>query len=110
MSNTYSWVISSLQAYPQHEGKENVVFMVNWRREATDGQHEVNIPGIQAITFNPNDTFIPYAELKKSDVEGWMEEAIGANKIAEIDAELDKNLDAIINPPVINPALPWQEN
>jgi len=108
MSNTYNWVISQLECYPEHEGKNDVVFIIHWRRKATDGNgHTGDIYGAQLIEFNPSDIFTPYEQLTQAEVEGWLEAAMGADRITEMDAVLDNQIADQINPPIIRPKLPW---
>lgn len=107
MPNTYTWVISQLECYPQHEGHTDVVFTVHWRRQATDGTHMADIYGSQAVTLDPDAPFTPFAQITKAQVEGWLEDAMGEERIAELDANLDKQIEDQINPPVVRPALPW---
>ena len=108
MANTYSWVISQLEAYPEHEGHSDVVFTVHWRRQATDGNgHTGDVYGSQSVTLDPDAPFTPYADLTQAEVEGWLEAAMGAERVAEMDASLDKQIEDQINPPVLRPALPW---
>lgn len=105
--NTYTWVISQLDAYPQQDGHTDVVFTVHWRRQATDGTHTADIYGSQAVTLDPNATYIPYAELTEAIVIGWLEDAMGAETLEAQKAALDKQIEDQINPPVVRPALPW---
>jgi hypothetical protein len=107
MANTYNWVISQLEAYPEHEGKTDVVFTVHWRRQATDGTYNADIYGSQAVTLDPSATYIPYAELTEADVIGWLEDAMGAETLEAQKTALDKQIEDQINPPVVRPALPW---
>jgi hypothetical protein len=108
MANTYTWVISQLECYPQHEGKTDVVFTVHWRRQATDGSgHNADIYGSQAITLNPDETFVPYANLTQAEVIGWLEAAMGADTLAAQEAALDKQIADQVTPPVTHPPLPW---
>lgn len=107
MANTYNWVISSLECYPEHEGHPEVVFTVHWRRQATDGTHTADIYGTQGVTLAPDAPFTPYAELTQAQVEGWLVDAMGAERVAEMDANLDKQIENQINPPVVTPPLPW---
>jgi hypothetical protein len=107
MSNTYTWVISQLDAYPQQDGHTDVVFTVHWRRQATDGTYNADIYGSQAVTLDPSATYIPYAELTEAIVIGWLEEAFGAETLAAQEAALDKQIADQINPPVVRPPLPW---
>lgn len=110
MANTYTWVISQLEAYPQHEGHSDVVFTVHWRRQATDGNgHTGDVYGSQSVTLDPDAPFTPYADLTEAQVIGWLEAALGAETLAAQEAALDKQIENQINPPVIRPKLPWAE-
>lgn len=107
MANTYSWVISQLDAYPKKYNDKDVVFTIHWRRQATDGTYAADMYGSQNIIFDPAAPFTPYAELTQSQVEGWLVDAMGADKVAEMDASLDKQIENQINPTVVTPPLPW---
>ena len=107
MANTYTWVISQLECYPQHEGHDDVVFTVHWRRQATDGTHYADVYGSQSVTLDPSAPFTPYASLTEAQVIGWLEAAMGAEIVAKMNAALDKQIEDQINPPVVRPALPW---
>lgn len=85
MSNTYTWVISQLDAYPQHEEHTDVVFTIHWRRQATDGNgHNADIYGSQSVTLAPDAPFTPYADLTEAQVIGWLEDAMGAETLAAV--------------------------
>lgn len=107
MPNIYSWDIPQLECYREHEGFENVVMTIHWRRKATDGLHIVDVYGTQPVTLDPLSPFTSFDQLTKEQVEGWLADAMGAERVAEIDAGLDKQIDNLVNPPVIRPELPW---
>ena len=107
MANQYSWVISQLEAYPQHEGHNDVVFTVHWRRQATDGTHFADVYGSQSVTLNPDEPFTPYANLTEAEVIGWLETAFGAEQLASQIAALDKQIEDLINPPILRKPNPW---
>ena len=108
MANTYEWKVNQLECYPQHEEQTDVVFVVHWDRLASDGAgHDARVYGSQSVTLNPDAPFTPYADLTQAEVEGWLEDAIGAERVAEMDAALDAQIENQINPPVITPPLPW---
>lgn len=107
MANTYNWVISQLECYPQHAGHSDVVFSIHWRRQATDGTHNADVYGLQGVTLDPDAPFTPYDQITKAQVKGWLEDAIGSDRVAELDAALDKQIEDQKNPPVVRPALPW---
>lgn len=107
MSSTYSWVIARLECYPEHEGEEDVVMTVHWRRQATDGTHIADVYGSQALTLDPDATFVAFADLTPAIVEGWLEKAMGEARVVELDDALDKQIANLINPPVVSKPLPW---
>ncbi len=107
MSNTYNWIISQLECYPQHEGHDDVVFTVHWRRQATDGTHFADVYGSQSVTLDPDAPFTPYADLTEAQVIGWLEAAFGEEQLASQVAALDKQIEDQINPPVLRMPNPW---
>ena len=107
MANTYNWVISALECYPTHEGHTDVVFTVHWRRQATDGSHNADIYGSQAVTLDAEAPFTPYADLTFDQVVGWLEAALGPETCAAQIVALDQQIENQINPPVVSPPLPW---
>lgn len=108
MANIYTWVISQLDAYPQHEGHTDVVMTVHWRRQATDGNgHTGDIYGSQAVTLDAEAPFTPFADLTEAQVISWLEDAFGPEQLQAQKDALDKQIEDQINPPVVRPALPW---
>lgn len=105
----YSWVISCLECYPQHEGNQDVVFTIHWRRQATDGTHTADIYGSQSVTLDPDAPFTPFANLTEAQVIGWLEASFGAELLEAQKKALDQQIENQINPPVIRPKLPWAE-
>jgi len=109
MPNTYTWVISQLDCYPQQDDHTDVVFTVHWHRVATDGTHTADIYGSQGVTLDPEAPFTPYEDLTFDQVVGWLEEAFGPETLAAQVAALDKQIENQINPPVVVLPLPWAE-
>ena len=107
MSISYTWSINQLECYPEHDNHTDVVFVVHWRRQATDGTHTADIYSSQSVTLDPDAPFTAYADLTEAQVIGWLEDAFGAETLAAQVASLDKQIEDQINPPVIRPKLPW---
>ena len=101
--NTYTWEVESLDCIP--EG--NVVSCVHWRLKANNGVNTAEMYGTQAIEHNTKNAFITYETLSKDAVIGWVQEAMGAEAVAQLQGTLDKQLETLANPPVISPPLPW---
>ena len=114
-SNTYTWVVESIDCYPQAEGQTDVAFTIHWRCNATSTEtHTVNgqtvpytatIYSTCPVTYTAGSPFTPYSQLTKDQVLGWIWGS-GVNQDAT-QASLDTMIANIINPPVISPALPF---
>lgn len=111
MRNTYTWVISQLDCHARHEGYDNVVYVIHWRRQATDGKgRNAEIYGAQAIDMDPSASFTSYDELEFNQVIGWLESAIGKERLDAQITALDQQIEDQINPPVVRPKLPWGQS
>jgi hypothetical protein len=108
--STITWNISAMNCYPQAEGQTNVVFTVHWTCSGTqvqDGKtYNGSVYSTCGVTYTAESTYIPYANLTKEDVLGWIW-ASGVDKDAT-EAAVQQQIDTAINPPVITPQLPWQ--
>jgi hypothetical protein len=93
MANTYDWKINQLDAKIKQDGKDNVIYTVHWSYIAKDDsepdKYMASSIGASPVVYKDGDPFIEYADLKKSDVVGWLE--------ADIDVDAMKsNLDSQI--------------
>ena len=108
--STITWNISAMNCYPQAEGQTNVVFTVHWQCSGTqvqDGKtYSGSVYSTCGVTYAAGSSYIPYANLTKEDVLGWIW-ASGVNKDAT-EAAVQQQIDTAINPPVITPTLPWE--
>lgn len=101
----YNWIISSMDSKLQEGDLQDVVITVHWRRSAeTDDYNPETETGYYAdiygaLTVGPVDpaTFIPYNDLTKSDVEGWLNEQTEPSP-SEMDAQLAENIELQKNP------------
>ena len=107
MPTTYTWNVAQMDAYPEHEGKTDVVFTVHWTLTGTDGTYTGSLYGSQGLTLDPNATFVPYANLTKTKVTGWVQAAMGAQQVAALKANISAQIANQIAPPVVSPPLPW---
>jgi hypothetical protein len=106
MSNP-NWTIAAVEAYPQAEGQDNVVFTIHWRAELSQNEKIASNYGSVGVTYVAGEPFTPFAELTQDQVVGWVKEALGADKVAEIETGLASQLQSLLNPVSISPALPW---
>ncbi len=109
--NTKQWVISQLKCKIQDGDLEEVVFVIHYRRQATevDGDKTYFAETYSTLSVpapEPSD-FSPYEDLTKAQVEGWLDELL---PVVDIDASLDAQIELQKNPITNTPALPWSEN
>lgn len=97
------WKIDRLDCYPEYEGQQNVVTTAHW--ELTEDAARVY--GTAVFTLNPEADFIPFEELTEATVIGWVQAVLGEETVAAYEAAITAQLEAIANPPIITPALPW---
>lgn len=105
--NTYNWTIAQLECKPQEEGKTDVVVTAHWNVSATDGTHTTGAYGSQSFTLTEGADFTPFEELTETQVVGWVQEAMGIDAVTTLQESLDKQIDALANPPIVTPPLPW---
>ena len=105
MTTTYTWIVEYMSCYPEAEGETDVVFVVGWRCNATDGTYDATQYGTVGVPYVASDPYTPYADLTESQVQGW----VWANGVdqATTEASLDTNIANQVNPPVVTPPLPW---
>jgi hypothetical protein len=135
--NTYTWLVDSIDCIPSLEGQTNVVCNVHWRVNAvsdimkqtiipskivfnfddtetiipeqtiTEPMYLVTTYGVQPLTYTTDSSFTEYAGLTLETVIGWVQTAMGTDKVAEIQTQLDKMIDNLANPIIVSPKLPW---
>ena len=107
MSITNTWVIEQMTCYPTFESQMDVVFNVAWRANATDGTYNATSYGTVGITYVAGSPYTPYNQLTQVQVVGWVQDVMGPEQVATIEAGLATNIANQVNPPVVNPPLPW---
>jgi hypothetical protein len=104
---TYNWTVAQMDAYPEYEGHSDVVFNVHWRLNGTEGEHAAGVYGSVGLTLDPEATYVAYADLTEAQVIGWVHETLGEEQVASYEENVAKQIAALVNPPVVTPALPW---
>ncbi len=107
MPITNTWTITRLDCYPQQGENTDVVFTTHWTLEATDGTHTGRTYGIASVALDEGAPFTPYDELTEAQVVSWTLAALGETKIANIEAEVARQIQDQANPPSVTPPLPW---
>ena len=79
MAVNFNWVISQMEC-KNEENLSDVVITIHWRRNASEKIEEkeyfAEVYGSISLKAPKKDQFIPYNELTKEQVEGWLNESL----------------------------------
>jgi len=102
MATTFTWGVANLE----RETADGFVFVCHYTIAANDGTYASSAYG--SIGFERPENLIPYADLTEEQVVGWVKEKLGGDeKVAEIEAALQAQLDEQRNPTKAA-GVPWQ--
>tara|TARA_B100000242_G_scaffold175660_1_gene125866 strand:- start:9974 stop:10327 length:354 start_codon:yes stop_codon:yes gene_type:complete len=111
MAITYTWNVSTVDV-KEIDGNADTVFNVHWRLNAEDDANTVkddfgndvpistSVYGTQSLDTSDLSDFIAFADLTVSDVQGWVETAIGEDRITEMKANLDATIAELVTPTI----------
>ena len=108
MTATTTWIIEWMNTTPTTATPPETVITAGWR---CNGAETANATNYAATVYGscsfpmPEGTFTPYDQLTQEQVLGWCW-ANGVDKDAT-EANIQSQIDNQINPPVIQPPLPW---
>ena len=107
MAINYEWDCKTVDV-KTIDGNEETVFNVHWRLTGTDDANNdaegnpqaATVYGSQSLDTSDLSDFTAFADLTVSDVQGWVEAAMGADKITEMKDGLDANIAELVTPTV----------
>ena len=113
MAITYEWDVKTCDTYPSYTDSQDpantesdVVYNVHWRLTAEDDANQdadgnnitATVYGSQGLDVSDLSSFTAWADLTTSDVQGWVEAAIGADEVTALKAGLDAQITEIVTP------------
>lgn len=107
MAITHTWAVAQMDAYPERDGKTDVVFTVHWRLTGSEAGFVGTAYGAQGVTVAPDTRFPPYADLTQAQVVGWVKAAMGAEHVAALEASVAEQINEQIVHSIVTPPLPW---
>ena len=111
MAINYTWDVKTVDV-KEIDGNADTVFNVHWRLNAEDDANTVkdmqgnDVPAIASVygtqTLDTSDLsdFTAFADLTASDVQGWVEAAMGEEAVTNMKAGLDAQIGELVNPVV----------
>ena len=101
---TITWNISQLDCVPQTAEGADFVICCHWQCTGVDGAYSGQVYSTTSFAVVEG-AFTPYSDLTLDQVLGWIW-ANGVNKAAT-EAAVEGQIEAQINPSIVNPPLPW---
>ncbi len=101
MATTFTWSIANLE----RETADGYVFTAHYTVDAKDDAYSAGAYG--SIGFErPEGELIPFSELTPELLVGWVKDKLTAEKVAEVEAALQAQLDEQRTPSKAG-GLPW---
>mgnify|MGYP005993947065 CR=1 FL=1 len=100
MATTFTWAIANLE----RETSDGFVFTGHYTVSAADEAYSAGAYG--SIGFERPDSLIPFDDLTEDMVVGWVKEKLGDEKVTEIEAALQSQIDEKRAPSKVS-GMPW---
>jgi hypothetical protein len=100
MATTFTWAIANLE----RETSDGFVFTGHYTVSAADEAYSAGAYG--SIGFERPDSLIPFDDLTEDMVVGWVKEKLGDEKVTEIEAALQSQIDEKRAPSKAS-GMPW---
>jgi hypothetical protein len=99
---TYTWNNKTVDTYPDLDGNADVIFNVHWRLTGEDENGNVgSVYGTQSLDTSDLSSFTAFADITEEQINGWIETAMGEDRVAELKASIDAQIAEQINPTVV---------
>jgi len=105
MTTTTTWIIEWMQCKPTEGTLTDVVVTAGWRCNGVQDTYNATIYSTCSFPMPAEGQFTPYADLTQEQVLSWCW-ANGVDKNAT-EAAIQAQIDNQINPPIVQPPLPW---
>ena len=111
MAINYTWDVSTVDV-KEIDGNADTVFNVHWRLTVTDdantvedlqgndGAAAVTVYGTQSLDTSDLSDFTAFADLTVSDVQGWVEAAMGEEEGQDKKDVIDSSIAELVTPVV----------
>ena len=112
MSISYQWNVSTVNVYPSEGGQSSVIHNVHWRLNATDTEvdaegnpYVASVYGTHSLDTSDLSNFTNFDSVTSSQVQGWVEAAMGEEAVQNLKDGLDANIADQKNPTSVTKTL-----
>jgi len=112
MAITYEWNVNTVDVYPSEGDESNVIYNVHWRLNATDTEvdaegnpYVASVYGTQSLDTSDLSSFTDFDSVTSSQVQGWVEAAMGEEAVQGLKDGLDAQIAALITPSSVTKTL-----
>ena len=101
MAINYTWDVSTVDV-KEIDGNADTVFNVHWRLTGIDDTNDESATVYGSIGLDTEDLsdFIAFADLTVSDVQGWVEAAMGEEEVQAKKDSVDATIAELVTPTV----------
>jgi hypothetical protein len=92
-----TWNLKNVQVYNTLDGNSDVIYLVNYNVIATGNGGVYVLPKEATIDTSSITDFVPFEDLTKEIVLGWVETDLGTDGVAAIDQEAEDALSNMLN-------------
>lgn len=89
-------------AYPGGE-----VISIHWTAYKTEGKHTVSTTGVVNLSPADSKNWVPYHSIEKETAVGWCRDALGADEVKTIEADITARMEELLHP-THELGLPWK--
>lgn len=82
------------------------IFEIHWTAYKTEGKHTVSTTGTVKLSPADPKNWTPYTSLDKETTVGWCRDALGADEVKAIEADIEARLQELLYP-THELGLPW---
>ena len=109
MAITYTWTISSLDVAPSEDTLTDVIKVAHWRYRATDSVDALTseVYGAQGFATPDPAAYTPFDSVTEAQLVGWIEAAMGEERMDAMNAFLAVAIENLRNPPIVAMPVPW---
>lgn len=109
MAINFTWNIKQVDVYPTLEENTNVIYNVHWELKAEDSEHQksngrnvkASNVGVQHLDTSDLSGFVDFDSITSSQVETWIENAMGSETLEMHKQSLRDNIEKQITPTTI---------